>query len=147
MDNERWKNTTLFHEKYSIYKGLNVLYKLTHYGLVMLYGVGNFGQHQFNSDLVSIGTLGTNFSEIGIKIQNFSFMKMHLKMSSAKWQTFCPGRDVFKDRSCISLAIVHNLCAVAWWNELPSQNCMKLTLIWIHVTYFSFNLMIYLISL
>ena len=96
MDNQRWKNTTMFHEQYSIYKGLNVLYKLTHYGLVMPYGVGNFCQHQFNADFVSIGTLGTNFSEIGIKIQNFSFMKMHLKMSSAKWLPFCPGRYELK---------------------------------------------------
>ena len=33
------------------------------------------------------------FSEILIKIQNFSFAKMHLKVSSAKWQPFCPGGD------------------------------------------------------
>ena len=39
------------------------------------------------------GNLGTNFSEILIKIQNFSFTKMHLKILSAKWQPFCPGGD------------------------------------------------------
>ena len=33
---------------------------------------------------VSIGPLGTNFSEMRIKMQNFSFMKMHLKTSYAK---------------------------------------------------------------
>ena len=43
--------------------------------------------------LLSIGTLETNFSEIFIKIQNFSFTKMHLKISSAKWWPFCPGGD------------------------------------------------------
>ena len=32
-----------------------------------------------NTGLLLIGPLGTNFSEIAIKIQNFSFMKMHLK--------------------------------------------------------------------
>ena len=37
-----------------------------------------------NAALLSIGSLGTNFSEILIKTQNFSFTKMHLKMSSAK---------------------------------------------------------------
>ena len=37
--------------------------------------------------------LGTNFSEIQIKIQNFSFMTMHLKMSSGKWRPFCPRGD------------------------------------------------------
>ena len=33
----------------------------------------------------------TNFSVMRIKIQNFSFMKMHVKMSSAKGWPFCPG--------------------------------------------------------
>ena len=33
------------------------------------------------------------FSEILIKTQNFSFTKMYLKISSAKWQPFCPGGD------------------------------------------------------
>ena len=45
------------------------------------------------ADLFSIGHLGTNFSGIRIKIQNFSFMKMHLKMPSVKWRPFCPGGD------------------------------------------------------
>ena len=31
------------------------------------------------------------------KIQNFSFIKMHLKMSFAKWRPFCPGTDELKD--------------------------------------------------
>ena len=33
-----------------------------------------------NADLLLIAPLGTNFSETQIKIQNLSFMKMHLKM-------------------------------------------------------------------
>ena len=37
--------------------------------------------------------LEKNFSEIFIKMQNFSFTKMHLKISSAKWRPFCPGGD------------------------------------------------------
>ena len=36
-----------------------------------------------------IGPLGTNFSEMLFRIQIFSFKKMHLKMSSAKWHPFC----------------------------------------------------------
>ena len=28
-----------------------------------------------------------------IKVQNFSFMKMHLNMPSAKWRPFCPGEN------------------------------------------------------
>ena len=43
--------------------------------------------------LLSIGPLGTNFSEISIKTQKFSFRKMHLKISSVKWWPFSPGRD------------------------------------------------------
>ena len=42
-----------------------------------------------NAGILLFGPLGTNFSEILIKIQNFSFMKMQLKTSSAKWQPFC----------------------------------------------------------
>ena len=53
------------------------------------------GRHQAiiwtNAGILLIGPLGTNFSEILIGIQTFSFMKMHLKMSSAKWRQFCLG--------------------------------------------------------
>ena len=38
--------------------------------------------------ILLIGTLGTNFSEISFGIQAFSFKKMQLKMSSAKWRPF-----------------------------------------------------------
>ena len=44
-----------------------------------------------SAGLLSIEPLGTNIIVILIKIQNFSFTKMHLKISSAKWQPFCPG--------------------------------------------------------
>ena len=44
-----------------------------------------------NAGLLSIGHLGTNCSEIRIEIQKFSFMKMHLNLSPAKWRPFCPG--------------------------------------------------------
>ena len=37
--------------------------------------------------------LGTNFSETWTNIQKFSFMKLHRKMSSAKWRPFCSGKD------------------------------------------------------
>ena len=46
-----------------------------------------------SAGLLSIGPLRTNSSEIFIKIQNFSFKKMHLKISSSKRQPFYPGRD------------------------------------------------------
>ena len=42
-----------------------------------------------NAGILSIGPLGTYFSEILIKIHTFSFKEMHLKMSSGKWRPFC----------------------------------------------------------
>ena len=47
-----------------------------------------------NAGILSIGHLGTNFSEILIEILTFSFKKMHLKMSSGKWRPFCVGLNV-----------------------------------------------------
>ena len=47
-----------------------------------------------NADLLSIGTLGTNPSEISIKITWLSFKKMYSKMSSARWWPSCRGHDV-----------------------------------------------------
>ena len=41
-----------------------------------------------NAGILLIRTLGTNFSEILGEILSFSFSKMHLKMSSAKWRLF-----------------------------------------------------------
>ena len=46
-----------------------------------------------NAGILLIGPLGINFSEISFRIQNFSLRKMQLKLSSAKWQPFCPGGD------------------------------------------------------
>ena len=53
------------------------------------------GRHQAiiwtNAGILLIGPLGINFSEI--LINTFSFKKMHLQMSSAKWRPFCPRGD------------------------------------------------------
>ena len=46
-----------------------------------------------NDGILLIWPLGTNFSEILIKIHSFSFKKMHLKMSG-KWWPFCLGLNV-----------------------------------------------------
>ena len=46
--------------------------------------------------ILLIGRLGTKFNEILIEIQIFSFKKMHLKMSSGKWRSFCLGLTVLK---------------------------------------------------
>ena len=87
---------------------LNVL---TQWGWVTHIGIGNLtiiGQdnglspdrHQAiiwnNAGILLIGPLKTNFSEIFVKIQAFSFKKRHLKMSSGKWWPFCLGLNVLR---------------------------------------------------
>ena len=42
-----------------------------------------------NAEILLIGPLGTNIREILSEIYTFSFKKMHLKMSSGKWQPSC----------------------------------------------------------
>ena len=48
-----------------------------------------------SADLLPVGPLWTDFSEILIRIQHFSFRKVYLTISTAKWRPFCPGRDEF----------------------------------------------------
>ena len=65
-----------------------------------------------NTDLLLTGPKGTNFSEIQIKIQNFSFTKIHLERLSANWQPFCPGGEelsVWHASGFIIMVITH-LC-------------------------------------
>ena len=62
-----------------------------------------------NVGLLLIGPLGTNFSEILIKILTFSFKKMHLKVLSAKRRPFCLGLNVLRhywrwDVTCLEAA-------------------------------------------
>ena len=49
-----------------------------------------------NAGILLIGPSGANFSDILIEIHTFSFKKMHLKMSSAKWRPFCLGLNELK---------------------------------------------------
>ena len=49
-----------------------------------------------SAGILLIGPLGTNFSEIWIAIITFSFKKMCLKVSSAKWQPCCLDLNVLK---------------------------------------------------
>ena len=57
-----------------------------------------------NVGLLLIRPLGTNFIEISIDIRIFSLNKMHLKMSSGKWQPFCLGLNVLN--SCFGCALI-----------------------------------------
>ena len=57
-----------------------------------------------NAGILWIEPLGTNFSDIFIEILTFSFKKMRLKVSSAKWRPFCLGLNVLKTHihSCVA---------------------------------------------
>ena len=52
-----------------------------------------------NAGILLIRPLETNFIEILIRNQTFSFKKMHLKMSSAKWRLFYLGLNVLNESS------------------------------------------------
>ena len=55
--------------------------------------------------------MGTNFSEILIAIETFSFKKMHLKISSAKWRPFCLGLNVLRKAfflNCYNSLMLHS---------------------------------------
>ena len=86
-------------------------YRLTHWGRVTHICVSKLtiigsdndlspGRRQaiiwFKAGILLMKPLGTNFSEHLIRIHAFSFKKMHLKMSSAKWRPFCLGLNVLK---------------------------------------------------
>ena len=47
-----------------------------------------------NAELLLMEPQETHFSEILIKIDTFSFKKMHLKITSEKWRPFCLGLNV-----------------------------------------------------
>ena len=49
-----------------------------------------------NAGILLLRILGTNFREILSEIHAFSFKKMHLKVSSAKWRPFCLGLNVLR---------------------------------------------------
>ena len=68
-----------------------------------------------NAKILIIGPLGTNFSEILIGVQTFSFKKLHLKRSSAKWRLFYLGLNELKGM------LVHK-DFLTWLSILRSSN-------------------------
>ena len=52
-----------------------------------------------NAGILLIEPLGTNFNEILSEILVFSFKKIHLNVSSAKWRPFCLGLNVNRGRT------------------------------------------------
>ena len=86
-------------------------FDLTHWGQVMHICVSKLtiigsdiglspGRHQAiirtNIDILLIGPLWINFSELSVRIHIFSSKKTHLKVSSGKCQPFCLDLDVLR---------------------------------------------------
>ena len=59
-----------------------------------------------NVEILLIGPVGTNFSEMLIEIHAFSFKKIHLKMSSGKWRSFCLGLNVLNPTGILCERII-----------------------------------------
>ena len=70
-----------------------------------------------NAAILSIRLKGTCFSEISSKIQRFSVKKMHLKMLSAKWRTFCLSLNVLNHITTIDILGISCKMAVRWKPE------------------------------
>ena len=64
-------------------------FSLTHRGRVTHICVSKLTIIGSDNGLSPIRSLGTNFSEILSEVDTFSFTKLHLKVSSAKWRQFC----------------------------------------------------------
>ena len=78
-----------------------------------------------NARLLSIGSVRTYFNENLIKIQQFSFKKMHVKLSSAKWRPSCLGLNVLngKDlrRKCLR---IYYISGITWHSLRPLDVCI-----------------------
>ena len=76
-----------------------------------------------NAGILLIGPLVTNFSEILIAIEAFSFRKMHLKILSAKRRPFCIGLNVLRtNRILLYRVIVSRLSSFHLMGILTSNS-------------------------
>ena len=79
-----------------------------------------------SAGILSAGPLGTNFSDILMGIQIFSFKKMHLKMSSAKWRPIYLGLKVLIQYcSFISRYVYARLCFIVVFGQICYQSIHK----------------------
>ena len=69
-----------------------------------------------NDGILLIGPLETNFSEILFGMQTFSFKKMHLKMSSAKWRPFTLGPNVLIEMTVWYCNLYQVRCVLLLWH-------------------------------
>ena len=71
-----------------------------------------------NAEILLIGPLRTNLSEILIEIHAFSFKKMHLKTSSGKWPPSCLGLNV------LISSILDNQTLLDALNHIPTGSIL-----------------------
>ena len=96
------------------------------------------GRHQAiiwtNTGILLIWPLGTNFNEILIGNQTFSFKKKHLKKSSAKWRPFCLGLNVLTAGPVhtrnLELVIIRHANALAHNRDSPPAVAVLITKKW-----------------
>ena len=96
--------------------------------------------------ILLIGPLGTNIREILIGIQIFSFKKIHLKMSSAKWrpcmwsrpQSHYIPRIIHPTRTLSRLFCFGNgACVVVYISNNIIMKCEMKLLIWEWISHFT----------
>ena len=81
-----------------------------------------------NAGILLIGPLGTSCCELLIGIQTFSFKKLNLKTSSAKWRLFCLGLSEWRnywqhpvqDNQCLERAD-HHISSLSSSVKLPIE--------------------------
>ena len=97
-----------------------------------------------NAGILLIWPLGTNFSEILIRIHTFSFKKMHIKMLYAKWCPLSPCLDVFNNYNyicsvyCCFVSVLKNIqFKLHWqWNiAYPLPNPIYDPRVWSYTGY------------
>ena len=86
-----------------------------------------------NAGILLIRSLGTNFNEILIGIQTFSFKKMYLKVSSGKWRPFCLGLNVLTHWGLMTHICTRELGHwFSWWLVASSarSHCLNKSMGW-----------------
>ena len=76
--------------------------------------------------VIIIGPLGTNFSELLILKQRFSFTKMHLYISSAKWRPFSPGELSWYNRFMVTVGIYFTPKVESAYTRADFNMCLDL---------------------
>ena len=94
-----------------------------------------------NAGILLFGPLGTNFSEILVGIQTFSFRKMHLEMtfisSRPQWVNWCQlgchtplcthiKRFYVQNIICKIISNLHTSCSLKKWTEFVRQISVEL---------------------